>query len=165
MASLVEATEERCHPIEALCEQLLEGVLRSATTHPKHEKVRERAAKAPHKQGDHPGQRVDNVLWHGAAARLRRHHTSRETTRVSEGPKAHRFGHVARVVRSARRHMIATVSPWNAPRLQGAKNLSASLLAKRKVRPLIHSEREVGMVAVSGRTSPRIPLDRCPANP
>ena len=29
----------------------------------------------------------------------------------------------------------------------------------------IHSEREVGMVAVSGRTSPRVPLDRCPANP
>ena len=28
-----------------------------------------------------------------------------------------------------------------------------------------HSEREVAMAAVSGRMRPRIPLDRCPANP
>ena len=36
---------------------------------------------------------------------------------------------------------------------------------KLKVRQLIHSDREVRMAALSGRTSPRIPLDRYPANP
>ena len=42
-----------------------------------------------------------------------------------------------------------------------------TLPRKLKVRPLIHSEREVGMAAVSGRMRPRIPLAhmRSPATP
>ena len=45
------------------------------------------------------------------------------------------------------------------------QKLSALFSRKLKVRPLIHSDREAGMAAVSGRMSPRLPLDRCPATP
>ena len=45
------------------------------------------------------------------------------------------------------------------------QKLSALFSRKLKVRPLIHSDREVGMAVLSGQTSPRVPLDRCPATP
>ena len=40
-----------------------------------------------------------------------------------------------------------------------------TLLAKLQVPPLIPREREVGMAVLSGRMSPRVPLDRCPLKP
>ena len=50
-------------------------------------------------------------------------------------------------------------------RKYGQRTAPHQTVVLAKVRPLIPCEREVGMAVVSGRMRPRVPLDRCPANP
>ena len=61
--------------------------------------------------------------------------------------------------------IIVRVTGSEAPFHLTALALGTLLLAKLQVRPLIHSDREVGMRVFWERTSPWLPLDRCPANP
>ena len=75
--------------------------------------------------------------------------------------RPHEFAQVLTLLKLHAR-MVALTTFLGSPVPLGRTSLG-TLLAKLKVRPLLHSEREVVMAAVSGRMSPRLPLDRCPA--